>query len=177
MTRKHIHTRRVSCDAYYLEDGLWEIEGRLADVKSHEIRLNDGRHIPEGYPIHEMLVRMVIDDSYQIKSIDIETPNTPTFECPYAAEAYQNLIGVIIGKGFNARVHEIVKRENGCTHLTEVFRQMATTVFQAVPIARSQLFGWSTRGNGTDSGLILLYKDTCYALRSSSPTIRKSELD
>ena len=29
--RQHLHTRRVTCQGFFREDGLWDIEGRITD--------------------------------------------------------------------------------------------------------------------------------------------------
>ena len=35
--RKPIHARQIDCRGYQREDGLWDIEAHLTDVKSYEI--------------------------------------------------------------------------------------------------------------------------------------------
>ena len=34
--RQHLHTRRVTCQGFFREDGLWDIEGHITDEKSYE---------------------------------------------------------------------------------------------------------------------------------------------
>ena len=34
--RQLLHTRRVTCQGFFREDGLWDIEGRITDEKSYE---------------------------------------------------------------------------------------------------------------------------------------------
>jgi len=29
--RQHLHTRRVVCQGFFRDDGLWDIEGRITD--------------------------------------------------------------------------------------------------------------------------------------------------
>jgi len=31
--RRHMHTRTIECNGYLRDDGLWEVEARLRDVK------------------------------------------------------------------------------------------------------------------------------------------------
>ena len=33
--RQHLHTRRVTCQGFFREDGLWDIEGHITDEKSY----------------------------------------------------------------------------------------------------------------------------------------------
>ena len=34
--RQHLHTRRVTCQGFFRDDGLWDIEGRITDEKTYE---------------------------------------------------------------------------------------------------------------------------------------------
>ena len=34
--RQHLHTRRVTCQGFFREDGLWDIEGHITDEKTYE---------------------------------------------------------------------------------------------------------------------------------------------
>ena len=34
--RQLLHTRRVTCQGFFREDGLWDIEGHITDEKSYE---------------------------------------------------------------------------------------------------------------------------------------------
>ena len=33
--RQHIHTREIVCRGYLRDDGLWDIEGSICDVKTY----------------------------------------------------------------------------------------------------------------------------------------------
>jgi hypothetical protein len=35
--RTHIHTRRIACEAYEREDGLWDVEANMTDVKTYDV--------------------------------------------------------------------------------------------------------------------------------------------
>ena len=41
-TRKLIHKRSVECHGYERSDGLWDIEGHITDVKTHDF-INEDR--------------------------------------------------------------------------------------------------------------------------------------
>jgi hypothetical protein len=34
--RQHLHTRRVVCQGFFRDDGLWDIEGRITDEKTYD---------------------------------------------------------------------------------------------------------------------------------------------
>lgn len=46
--RRLIHQRHVECRGYLRPDGLWDIEGRLEDVKTHPVLLDEGRTVETG---------------------------------------------------------------------------------------------------------------------------------
>ncbi len=47
------HTREVKCFGYEREDGLWDIEGRIADTKTYSFENRDRGTIASGTPVHE----------------------------------------------------------------------------------------------------------------------------
>ena len=66
-SRKHLHTRTVTCCGYQRDDGLWDIEGHLVDVKTYGFD-NDHRGVVNaGEPVHEMWLRLIIDDDLEIQ--------------------------------------------------------------------------------------------------------------
>ena len=69
--RERLHTRRYEFNGYRRADGLWDIEGRMTDVKSYGFD-NDyrGRIGPEE-PLHDMRIRLTLDDDFVVR--DIET--------------------------------------------------------------------------------------------------------
>ena len=61
--RRHVHTRRVQCEGFLREDGLWDIEAGIEDTKTYFARNADGRERQPGEPIHHMQVRLTLDDT------------------------------------------------------------------------------------------------------------------
>ena len=51
--RERLHTRSVVGDGYRRSDGMFDLEARLVDTKSHPYRLMSGVREP-GEPIHDM---------------------------------------------------------------------------------------------------------------------------
>ena len=66
-TERHlIHTRQVECRGYARNDGLWDIEGTLVDLKTYPFE-NSWRGLVEvGSPVHEMTIRITVDDRLNI---------------------------------------------------------------------------------------------------------------
>ena len=62
-TRSLLHKRSVDCYGYLRDDGLYDIEGHLIDVKTYTVEELDRGPIPPGEPIHEMWLRLTIDNA------------------------------------------------------------------------------------------------------------------
>jgi hypothetical protein len=65
--RQPIHTRSVECRGYRRRDGLWDIEGRLVDTKSYPFENSLRGEIPPGEPLHEMWLRLTVDDALLVR--------------------------------------------------------------------------------------------------------------
>lgn len=167
--RRLIHQRKIECLGYLRADGMWDIEGRLADSKTHPVPLSEGRIVAARQPYHGMLIRLTLDDEFIVREVQVAMPDVPTSECGGAAPAYQKLLGERIGPGFSRRVKELFGGTGGCVHLTELLLPIATTAFQTIPMARTMVAPRNERDteaySRASSGLI----NTCHALRSTGP--------
>ena len=67
--RKHMHTRSISYRGYQREDGLWDIEAHMTDTKTYSINNNWRGEIAVGEPLHEMLVRITVDNNFIIQDV------------------------------------------------------------------------------------------------------------
>lgn len=127
------HTRTVTCRGYKREDGLWDIEGHLTDIKTIATPMkerNDG-WIPAGEPIHDMTLRLTIDLDMLIHDVASSMDLTPYRLCPDITPQYQRLKGLRIASGFTRTTREMFGGIQGCTHLLELLGPIATTAFQA----------------------------------------------
>ena len=97
--RRHVHTRAIHYRGYEREDGLWDIEAHMTDTKTYQFR-NDWRgEVMIGEPLHEMLLRVTIDDSFTIKDIEAATEHSPFEMCPSITPNYEKVIGIQMGRG------------------------------------------------------------------------------
>ncbi len=167
--RRLIHQRKIECLGYLRADGLWDIEGRLDDSKTHPVPLAEGRIVTAGQTYHGMLIRLALDDEFIVREVQVSMPDVPTSECRGAVAAYQKLLGERIGPGFSRRIKELFGGIGGCVHLTELLLPIATTAFQTIPMARAMVVPRNDHDteaySRVSSGLI----DTCHALRSTGP--------
>ncbi|WP_228898152.1 DUF2889 domain-containing protein [Acidovorax sp. Leaf73] len=133
VTREELHNRGVDMRFYRRSDGLFEVEGRLVDTKTHPFRrLLAEEDAPPGHPLHDITVRLVVDSELQLHAADAKMSATPFDICPEAANALRELVGLSIGAGWNKRVRELLGGVASCTHIVELLGPMATTVLQGI---------------------------------------------
>jgi hypothetical protein len=171
--RKLLHTRKVECRGYTREDGLWDIEGSLQDLKTYPFE-NSWRGLVEvDDPVHEMIIRLTVDDRLNIKKAEAFTSKSPYAICPSAAWAFSQLEGLRIKGGWMKLVKERYGGAKGCTHLMEMLYPVATTAFQTVFAYREQLL----REKGMTEGEAMKRKgppvNSCFALAEDSPVIKR----
>jgi hypothetical protein len=168
--REHLHTRRILCEGFRREDGLWDIEAHLVDTKSYVFENRHRGQIQPGEPLHEMGLRLTVDDGLVVREVEAATDASPFSVCPDITPAFKALVGLRIGPGWRARVKELLGGPKGCTHLVELLTPLATVAIQTA---------WSKRGREkterTDesaSGRKPGYIDGCHALASDGPIVK-----
>jgi hypothetical protein len=130
--REPLHTRSIEINGYRRADGMYDIEAHLTDTKSFGQTNYDRGFIEAGEPIHDMWLRLTIDDTMTIVRSEAVSDKTPYVMCPHAAPAFSRLEGLRIKAGFLREANHLVGGAVGCTHLRELLQQMATTAFQAI---------------------------------------------
>ena len=130
--RRHRHTRTISCEGYQREDGLWDIEARIVDAKPFSYREPFRGLRAAGEPVHDMALRLTIDDEMTVRDIQVAMYSVPYGPCSGALPAFQGLIGRKIGAGWRRAVAECVGGTKGCTHMRELLLPAATVAFQTL---------------------------------------------
>lgn len=173
VARKHVHTRAIEYRGYEREDGMWDIEAHMTDIKTYAFK-NDWRgEIKEGTPLHEMLLRVTIDDDFVIREVVAVTDNSPFQMCPDITPNYQSIIGIKMGLGWRKAIRMKVGGVQGCTHITELLFPMATVAMQTIWPLRQR------RKNQADSASKKASKrpivlDTCHAWSTNSPVVKEN---
>ena len=171
--RKLMHTRQVTCKGYLREDDLWDIEGHITDTKPYRFENVDrGGHIEADEPLHDMWVRLTINDQMVIQDVEAVTDLSPYNYCHSIAPEYKKLIGLSLGLGWNKQVRTLMKGKLGCTHLTELMGPMATTAFQTIFSGRNEgKKSKESHENGVSDNDGALLLNTCHSYASDSPVV------
>ena len=160
------HTRRIDVQIYARGQGLWEVDAVISDVKTRDADLANGVR-RAGDPIHDMLLRLVIDEAFNVLEAGSETRAMPyPGECDQLGDAYGRLVGLNLLKGFRFAVLERLGGVAGCTHLTELAQVLPTAVVQA--FAGDVI---NTRGDGANAKQPFQL-DRCHALRTDGNVVR-----
>jgi hypothetical protein len=160
------HTRRIDVQIYARGAGLWEVDAVITDVKTRDAHLAESVR-RAGDPIHDMLLRLVIDEAFNVIEAGSETRAMPyPGECDQLGDAYGRLVGLNLMKGFRYAVLERLGGVAGCTHLTELAQVLPTAVVQA--FAGDVI---NTRGDGPDAKQPFQL-DRCHALRTDGHAVR-----
>ncbi len=166
--RHKVHRREVTCEGFERDDGLWDIEGRMTDVKTYAIPNKDrGGRIAAGEPLHDMAIRLTIDLDFRIHAVEAVIDYAPHAICPRITGVFQQLVGVTIAPGWSNLTKRLFSGIKGCTHLMELLGPIATTAFQATYRARAD------RRSATQAsrpGLL----NSCHAMAQNSPVVREN---
>ena len=160
------HRRSIAVQIYARGNGLWEVDAHITDVRPHETRMATGV-LPAGEPIHEMLLRLVVDERFNVVEAGAQTSAMPyPGECNSYGDIYGRLVGLNLMKGFRHAVRERLGGVQGCTHITELTQVLPTAVVQA--FAGEVI---DTRGDAADSEQPFQI-DRCHALRADGRAVR-----
>lgn len=135
-SRKLLHRRLIDCNGYLREDGLWDLEVILNDTKTYSFPNEYRQTIAAGEPLHGMFLRVAVDINLVIHEVEVRMEHTPYQNCADIESRYQQLVGATIKPGFNRKVKELFRAENGCTHINEMWSIIGTLAFQTTFPAR-----------------------------------------
>lgn len=160
--RQSLHRREISLHGYKRDDGLYDIEGHLYDVKDVDFQVASGLR-RAGEPVHSMWLRITVDKTLHIVDAEAASDAMPYIGfCDEIAPDYKKLVGMAIRPGFTNRVREALGGTRGCTHITELIGSLATTAFQTLA------------GQGVMKQDTKPYQlDRCHALRTDGPAVAR----
>jgi hypothetical protein len=156
--RRELHHRSIEMRGYRRDDGLFEIDGRVTDVKTESMkRMDGGREFVAGVPIHDMWVRLVVDEDLVVKDVIAVTDASPYEICREAVEPMRAIVGERIKGGWSNMVKSKLGGAKGCTHLMEILIPLATAAFQTLTSTRLK------KPDAIDANGRPLKIDSCYA--------------
>lgn len=165
--REAIHKRDIECHGYHRADGLWDIEGHMVDTKTYAFNNRSRGEVSPGMPVHDMWIRMTLDDQLEIRGMEAATDSHPFPNCPDIAPDYSCMVGTRIRPGWNRLLKERLGQVNGCTHLTRLLQELAVVAIQTIYPRLSK------EGKLPESDRRPPHIDTCHALRSDGPVVEE----
>lgn len=168
--RNHLHSRDIACRGFRRDDGLWDIEARLTDMKTYSFDNHDRGGIRAGEPVHDMWIRLTLDDGMTIHAAEAATDAAPFNPCAEIPARFPDIVGLVIGPGWRKSVIGLFGRLKGCTHLTDLLiGPVATTAMQTIHAARADRHGRESSTTTTLPKII----NSCHAFRDNGPVVER----
>lgn len=166
-TRQLKHRRQIDVEVFSRGNGLWEVDATLTDIKTRDARVAEGLR-PAGTPIHDMLLRLVVNQDFDIVEAGSQTRWMPyTGSCDQHGDSYGRLVGLNLLQDFRKAMRQRVGGVLGCTHITELAQLLPTAVVQAFA-------GEVIDTRGSAQGAQRPFQiDRCHALRSDGDAVRE----
>lgn len=161
--RQRLHQRSITYEGFRRDDGRFDIDAHLVDAKDHDFELLTGVR-PAREAVHDMWVRVTIDEEFVIHAIEVRTEGMPyPGACDRIEPAYAKLVGANLVQGFRKRLHDDMGATRGCTHVTELLGSLPTAAVQTFAGLRSE-----------DAGERKPFQlDRCHALETTTDTVRR----
>ena len=165
--RREVHRRVIDMKTYARDDGLFDVEAHLVDTKPFDFKpFAWPEPVRAGQHLHDLWIRMTVDDDYVVRAIEASSDVTPYAVCKGAQDTLSVLVGEPLARGWSAKVKERLKGAASCTHLMEMLIPMATTALQGMWGADvSRLVKIAGEGG---AGKV----DSCYAYERSRDVVK-----
>ena len=170
--RKLLHNRDISLKGYIREDELFEIEAELMDTKNYNFQNHDRGTIKKNEPIHQMKIKLVLDDNLWIIDAKAKTENSPYSICKNANSNFKKIIGLQIKSGWKREILKLIGGTNGCNHITELLSSVATAAFQTIYPYKSKQKNKNVIENNQNLKKPLLL-GTCHAFNTKSDVVKR----
>lgn len=170
--RRALHSRAIRFEGFIREDGLWDVEGFLTDQKPYDFRNYREVLHPAGQPVHDIAVRVTLNDTHEVVDIHAALDASPYAGCGQSAEGIRNLIGCMVGSGWKETVRSRLPQQLACTHLSELLIALATVVFQTRGFGKEPQ-GTSPLRTMRESGARPFFVGKCLSWRQDGDTVRE----
>ena len=164
------HTRAIQIEAYARDDGLWDLDAHITDVKTRDIKLASGIR-PAGTPLHYLQLLITIDNQFNIIAAEAVSDLVPyPGHCDTIGPDYGKLVGLNLFKGFRDGVKQRLSGIHGCTHITELAMVLPTAAVQAFA---GDVLDTRDGADADDQTHKPFQLDRCHALRSDGEAVAK----
>jgi hypothetical protein len=171
VSRSLRHTRAITVEAFARDDGLWDLDASIRDVKTRDIPLASGTR-PAGLPVHDLKLRITIDRSMTIVDAEAASDAVPyPGYCETINPAYKKLVGLSLMNHFRLHLKDRLTGVLGCTHLTELAQVLPTAALQAFADDVFDTRGGTDAHDNAQSAERPFELDRCHALRSDGPAV------
>ncbi len=134
--REASHVRRIECRGFRRRDGLWDLEAHLVDTKPVDSPHAWRGTLPADEPIHDMWLRLTIDDTMRVHDVEGVIDRSPYPPCQHAAASLAAIKGHVIAPGWTVLVKRLLGGVKSCTHLSELLLPLATVAYQTLGMGR-----------------------------------------
>lgn len=162
------HTRAITVEAYAREDGLWDLDAHITDIKTRDAKLASGIRAA-GSPMHDLWLRVTITTELTIVDAFAVSDAVPyPGYCDRIGPDYKKLVGLNLMRGFRLGLKERLSGTAGCTHITELAQILPTAAIQAFAGDVLDTRDGANADGQTEKPFQL---DRCHSLRSDGPAV------
>jgi hypothetical protein len=136
--RKLLHSRHIHYRVYARDDGHWDVEGSLRDVKDTPVSRPSMRPLNAGDTVHDIAVMLTVDDDLRVLAASGQMHTVPFEECQQARSVMAGLLGHKLARGWRRALENAMCGERGCTHMRELLQGLATAGIQGIGIYKDQ---------------------------------------
>lgn len=167
--REPAHRRTIELQAFWRADGLWELEAQLRDLKPRDWVLSTGEVRAVGQPIHDLLLRLHVQDDGLIVQAGSSSQWVPhPGYCEFGQDdPYSGLVGLNLLHDFRRQSLQRLVGVRGCTHLTELAQTLPTALIQAQVERRR-----AAQSDPSRQAQRPFQIDRCHALRADGEVVR-----
>jgi hypothetical protein len=139
--RQLVHGRQLVCRAYRRDDGHWDVEGRLADVKTCDVALPGGARVAAGEPYRALALALTVDDAFTVRDARVEVDVTTAG--PARGAGAQAARAALLGQRIDAlgaiETSKRFLRAADCADLSELLGALIATARETIPPPRATL--------------------------------------
>jgi Protein of unknown function (DUF2889) len=170
-SRRHMHTRSITCEGFLRDDGLWEVEAWLRDTKPFSQPASQFRgELKPGDPVHDIGLRLAIDETMTIHEAEAMMRGTPYATCVDVEPILARLVGERIGPGWREAIRHKISRLETCTHLMELLGPAVTTLYQTMSHGKKPE-GRDSLEDQQNSGRRPFFIGGCHSWRMDGPVV------